>query len=227
MGRVGAVISVPRARLGVHEYRNRVTSKPTSSGSGIVSILAEERERLARFEGYRDELDCIMSDIRDELARSPGWRLSLSDRKQYQEILQELRNHGVRTAPEDLEKSGTGLLRQLRPVRLSLEGEIRSLRAKHGSADRGDHKRASGKAGRKPGIVLDGERVREYRGDHSQPAFARLGKISPSSVQRAEAGKAVSSAIVEGIRAAVSRCRGYKIKLKDISKKPAAEMSES
>lgn len=200
--------------------------KSRLSENGTTDPSVGERERLARFEAYRSELDSIISDVRDELASHPHWRLSRDDHDQYQEVFQRFRDHGVRNLPRTVDRRGRHFLRRLRPIRLFLEGEIRGLEAMQQTTSAPSRKRVTGKGGRKPGIVLDGARIKGLRFGYSQPQFARFGKISPSSLQRAESSKRVSKETAKGICKAAGRC-GHSIKVRDLLKKPTAEIPES
>jgi hypothetical protein len=191
------------------------------------ALSAKQREKLARFIGYRSELDCLMADIRAELVRDPEWRLTPSDQQQYRETVRKFQNHGVTTVPCQIAERGDQFLRQLRPIRLVLESDINALEAKRGPQSAARSHGAQNKGGRKPGIILDGGQIAFFRGEYSQRQVANFGGISLASVQRAEAEKPVSKVILAAIRKALRRCCGHPVTIKEISKKPTSETSES
>jgi hypothetical protein len=75
-----------------------------------------------------------------------------------------------------------------------------------------------GKGGR-PVILVDGERIRELRGEHSQAAFARLCKISEDAIQRAERRGRSSETTIRKILNRARR-QGQKLEAKDLIKYP-------
>jgi DNA-binding transcriptional regulator YiaG len=73
--------------------------------------------------------------------------------------------------------------------------------------------------GGRPVILVDGERIKELRGEYSQVVFARFCKVSVDAVQRAEHhGRSSDKTIRRIVRKL--RGQGHKIEVKDLIKNP-------
>jgi len=79
-------------------------------------------------------------------------------------------------------------------------------------------------AGRPRAVEIHGEKVQDLRGDNSQETFARLTKLSPDVIQRAEAGEATTRTMGKLLRFAKSR--GLKLSKEDLKKNSPAKAAK-
>jgi hypothetical protein len=79
--------------------------------------------------------------------------------------------------------------------------------------------KSPGRKSGRPVILVDGERIKELRGEYSQAVFARLCRVSVDAVQRAERhGRSSDKTIRRIVRKL--KGQGQKIEVKDLMKNP-------
>jgi DNA-binding transcriptional regulator YiaG len=99
---------------------------------------------------------------------------------------------------------GTGGISTAEPLVKVIEGSVTKEPARKGG---------------RPVILVDGERIKELRGEYSQVAFARFCKVSVDAVQLAEHhGRSSDKTISKIVRKL--QAHGHKIKAKDLIKNP-------
>jgi hypothetical protein len=103
-------------------------------------------------------------------------------------------------------------------------GELEILaRARQADGTRLDQSSKSGKPkseakppGRPKGKLVNGPRLREYRGTLSQEGFAEACDVSINTIQRGEAGKAWTEEIFNDVANAITRLTGKQVKPDDL-----------
>jgi hypothetical protein len=97
-------------------------------------LSLDERIELETAQGYRQEVDCFLDDIRKKLESHPDWCLSAGEVAEYQTAFDFWAAGGVPTARCAVDQSPEALLRKLRLARLPMETTVRRLKAKEASA---------------------------------------------------------------------------------------------
>jgi hypothetical protein len=84
-------------------------------------------------------------------------------------------------------------------------------------ANAGPEKPTPARKGGRPVILVESERMKELRGDHTQAVFARLCRVSVDAIQRAEChGRSSEGTIRKIVRKL--RSKGQNVSVKDLIK---------